>query len=480
MFRAHFVKGLAAFGVGFVIVLLFALHPSVNAYHTGLSGWIVSSIFLAVVIVGATTKRIYILSALLFLAFAEPEVKITNSLQFNIVSDGLLIGAGATWLLDKPRLATSSIPILAGIGGMAVMTIVFPAAIGSVEWIHIHDVLMFGKYGLVAVLAFSLINQRFWWIAGALASGSLAVAVVSIAQAFHMPWFDRWMYEVYFASRNIPAEEVVRLSEGYFRSFGVAGPVGSALLLIMSLGMWFVLVVRSRTKAQVAMSSLGMNVILLAMYLTGSRLGIVVAVPVMALGVVWWQGAGSQRRQAWGYSVAAVFVFLVALGSIALNDSFRQAAATSTTRYVTTIPNLLRGTPDPSIAQRLAEFAGVDLRSLVMTGERDTGSTSEYVVLLKRYGLAGFLLAWQIWLMITVRAARAATRAESARERNAGMLALVVGITLIIGAIGAGSFFDPTRMTVLLILVGLTPALGPNTVSLPVRSRTERVRELAT
>lgn len=479
LFRVHIVKGLAAFGVGLVVVLLFALHPSVNAYHAGFAGWFVSAIFLASIVAGAMAKRIYVLAGLLFLAFVEPEVKITNTLQFIIVSDGLLIGAGTTWLLDKPRLAISSIPILAAIGGMAAMTIVFPAIIGSIGWIHIHDALMFVKYGLVVALAFSLGSQRFWWIVGALAAGSLVVGAVSVVQAFHMPWFDRWMYEAYFASKNISAEEVARLSESYFRSYGVAGPIGSALLIVMSLGAWFVLVIRSGSTARVFMASLGMSVVLVAMYLTGSRLGIVIAAPVLTLGVIWWKGSGPQLQQVRVFSVAVALVLLLAVGSAALNDSFRQTAATSTTRFVTTVPNLLRGTPDPSVAQRLAEFAGVDLRNLELTGERNTGRTSEYVVLLERYGLAGFLLAWQIWLMITVRATRAVTRATSANERSVGMLALVVGITLIVGAIGTGSFFDPTRMTVLLVLVGLTPALSPYAVSLPVALRAEPVRATA-
>ncbi|MCZ6539926.1 MAG: hypothetical protein O6922_08905, partial [Chloroflexi bacterium] len=413
-------------------------------------------------------------------AFVEPEVTITKSLDFNIVSNGLLIGAGTTWVLDRPRVALSSLPILGAIAGLAVMTIIFPAVLGSVGWIHIHDALMFGKYGLIAILAFSLGRHSFWWIAGALAAGSLVVAAVAIAQAFHMPWFDPWMYKTYFASRHIPADEVVSLSENYARSYGVAGPIGTALLLVMSLGAWIVMVVRSDTANRVVMSSLGMSLVLVAMYLTGSRLGVVVFVPIMALGFVWWRGAGSPRLQAWGFSVTAAFVLLAALGSVALNDSFRQTAASSTARFVTTIPNLLRGTPDPSFAERIADFAELDLRYLDLTAERNTGRTSEYLVLLRRYGLAGFLLAWQIWVMITVRAARAATRATSTNARSGGFLALAVVLTLIIGAMGGNAFFDPTRMTVLLVLAGLTPALRPVAASVPVRLAVDdRVRELA-
>ena len=91
------MSGLAALCVGLVIVLLFANHPSVTPYHTGFAGWVVAGVFLVSVFLGAVSSRLYVLAALLFLAFVEPGVKVTNTLQFGIVSNGLLVGAGTTW-----------------------------------------------------------------------------------------------------------------------------------------------------------------------------------------------------------------------------------------------------------------------------------------------------------------------------------------------------------------------------------------------
>ena len=58
------------------------------------------------------------------------------------------------------------------------------------------------------------------------------------------------------------------------------------------------------------------------------------------------------------------------------------------------------------------------------------------------------------------RAIRAANNGQTMRDRSMGILSMVVAITLIVGGIGSGALLDPRRMTVLLIVVGLTPVLS--------------------
>jgi len=180
-----FEKGLAAFAAGLFIVVGLALNPSINAYHTGFAGLVVSGIFLASVVAGSAGNRIHVLVALLFLAFLEPETKITNSLQFSIVSDGLIVGAGTSWLLEKRGIPKSSLPILGVIGGMFAMTLVFPVIVGKLQWIHIHDALMFVKYGIVATLAFSVTSRDLKSVVIVLAISSSIVAGVAFVQAFN-------------------------------------------------------------------------------------------------------------------------------------------------------------------------------------------------------------------------------------------------------------------------------------------------------
>jgi hypothetical protein len=121
---------------------------------------------------------------------------------------------------------------------------------------------------------------------------------------------------------------------------------------------------------------------------------------------------------------------------------------------------LLRGQPDPSFRDRIDEYAQLDLGSFRLTGARDTEWTSEYVVLIYRFGLAGFLLVWQIWIMLLVRSVRASSRAISESDRLLGIVAVVAVLSVVIAAIGTHSILDPSRMTLVLIAVGLTPALG--------------------
>lgn len=471
MSTVHFVKGLAAFGVGLVIVLLFALHPSVNAYHTGFAGWLVSTIFLASVVFGARAERIYTLSALIILSFVEPDVRITNSLQFDIVSNGLLIGAGTAWLLDRPRLAASSMPILAAIAGMATLALVIPAIFRSVEWIDIHDALMIGKYAVIVALAFATKSSEKMWlvIAGSIAIASALVAVFTILQTFHIPAINTWIFSTFLSTRNLSDADLAHLITSYLRAYGVVGPTGSATLLALSIGAWFVLLMKANSFWRVVAVSAGMSSVLIAVYMTGSRLGILVIVPVIVMGISWLNTGKIKRPFVCTSLSVFVFALLLVIVLAFANASFGDTVNTSKGRFTSTVPNLLRGQPDESVRDRIDEYAQLDLMGLRYTDARSAPWSSEYFVLLDRFGLAGFLLAWLFWMLLFVRSARASVSAMSESDRLLGFVALAVVLATVASAVGTHAILEPSRMTVVLIAIGLTPALR---AMVPTRSST--------
>ena len=456
------MKGLAAFGVGLVIVLLFALHPSVNAYHTGFAGFLVSAIFLASAVIGAISKRLYVLVAIVFFVFVEPEVTITNTLQFNIASNGLLIGAGTAWLLGMQRIEKSSLQLLTAIAGMTLMVLLLPVVAGTFSWIHVHDALMFGKFGLVVILAAGVRTETNAWlvVAGSIAIGSFLVASFIILQTFHIPAVSHWMFTNYLAARSFTELELPQLTSTYLRAYGVAGPVDSAALLTTSFGAWTVLLVKSRTVRMSAIVATGTGFVLIALYLTGSRLGIAIAVPLLIMGYFWIKLARNDRPLLRTVTVTlALTVLLVTVLTVA-NDSFGNTIRNTNARVVNAVPNLVRGQPDPSFEDRINEYAQLDLGSFKLTGVRDTEWTSEYVVLIYRFGLAGFLLVWLIWAVLLLRGIRASSRAVSEPDRLLGIVASVAVLSTVVAAIGTHSFLDPSRMTLVLIAVGLTPVLS--------------------
>jgi hypothetical protein len=403
-----------------------------------------------------------VLVALLFLVFVEPEVTVTNTLRFDIVSNGLLIGAGTAWLLDRRRIAESSLPILAAIAGVGLMAVLLPAVAGTLGWIHIHDALMFGKFGLVVILAISIRPEaKMWWIvAGSIAVGSFLVATFIIVQSFHIPPISAWMFSTYLSARGFTDAELPQLVNTYSRAYGVAGPINSAALLAMRLGAWFVLLIKSSSARNSLVLAAGLSFVLIAVYLTGSRLGIAIAVPILLMGVVWVKAARRDRPLVRTVAATMTFAVLVVIGITLTNYSFGETIRSTNARVTSTIPNLLRGQPDPSFRDRIDEYAQLDLGSFRLTGARDTEWTSEYVVLIYRFGLAGFLLVWQIWIMLLVRSVRASSRAISESDRLLGIVAVVAVLSVVIAAIGTHSILDPSRMTLVLIAVGLTPALG--------------------
>lgn len=462
LMRESFMKGLVPFGAGLVIVLLFVHHPSVNAYHAGLAGWLVSAIFLASVVVGARTGRIYILSALIILSFVEPGVKITNSLHFDIVSNGLLIGAGTAWLLGRPRIAASSMPILAAIAGIATLTLVVPAIFRSVEWIDIHDALMFGKYALIVVLAFATKSSGKMWlvIAGSIALGSALVAVFAILQTFHIPVINTWIFSTYLPTRDLPDAELAHLTTSYLRAYGVGGPTGSAMLLAMSIGAWLVLLMKADSFWRVVAVSAGMSSVLIAVFLMSSRLGVLVVVPVLLMGISWINAGKRNRPLMWTSSSTFVFMLLLVVGLAFANASFGDTVKNSKERFTSTIPNLLRGQPDESVRDRIDEYAQLDLMGLRYTGVRGAPWSNEYFVLLDRFGLAGLLLVWLFWLMLLARSLRATVDAMTESDRLLGFVALTVVLSTIMAAVGNPTILEPGRMTVVLVTIGVVPALG--------------------
>ncbi|MCH7971509.1 MAG: hypothetical protein IH960_10800 [Chloroflexi bacterium] len=459
LLKAHSPTGVAASGVGLVIVLLFALHPSVNAYHTGFAGLLVSAIFLIAVVAGASTKRIYVLAALLFLAFAEPGVRITNSLQFGIVSDGLLIGAGTTLLMRRQRIPVASFPILAILALIATMTIAAPLTIGAIGWIHVHDALIFVKYGLITVVAFTALETRAGWKIpiAAIAMGSAIAAIFSVVQAFHIPQVNRWIFETYFAASQFSSDDIVEITSHYFRSIGVAGPIGTATLLALSIGSWLILLATTISPVAIRIYAFGLLTVLLAIFLTGSRLGMLSATIVIVIGVTWWISTSPGRRILRPtLSVAAVFAVMFIL-IVATNQSFGRTVGVSTARVTLTLPNLIRGYPDPSFSARLFEYREIDQSHFGFGVERDTEMTNEYLILLRRFGPAGFLAAWLAWGLFIARTARPAFSGPH-RGRILGAATLLSVTAAIVSAVGIHTILDPSRMTIILGLVGIAGA----------------------
>jgi len=114
------VKWSTAFLTGLFAVVLIGHHPSIHAYHTGLGGLAVSILFLVAVVGGSAAKRFQVLVALLVLAFLEPEIRIARTLQFDVVSDGLIIGVGLAWLLQDRSFPRTALPVLFVMGGVCV------------------------------------------------------------------------------------------------------------------------------------------------------------------------------------------------------------------------------------------------------------------------------------------------------------------------------------------------------------------------
>ncbi len=453
--------GIIAGIVGLAVVLSFALHPSVTAYHTGLAGYLVAAIFVAAAAAGAMAPRLRVLAIVLLLAFVEPETTITNTLKFNIASNGLLIGVGVAWVFDPPHVERSNIGLLSTLAAFGLLVVALPVAFGARGWIHIHDALMIGKYVMVVILAVSLpVNRQTWRsISTALVVGSFTAAAFTVLMAFRIPVFNTWVFATYFASHGLTDADITRLALEYTRAFGVAGAVGTGALLSLSIGAWFALLIEYRKAERSFAIFAGLLVVMFAIFLTGSRLGMLASLSGVALAVVWWFRMGRPGFLFGALGRVALVVGILTAIALAASPSLRQVASTSDTRVVQTIPNLIKGTPDPSFAQRLSEYKGVEINPLGNPAGRDTQWTGEPLVLLTRFGIPGLLLVWQIWLMLFARANRAADSSPSMSGRLFGLAASIGVLAAVVVGLGTKSILEPSQMVPVIALAALAPAV---------------------
>jgi hypothetical protein len=177
-----------------------------------------------------------------------------------------------------------------------------------------------------------------------------------VLQAFHIPQFDHWVFGTYFSAQfngdALTMDEVTRTSGNYFRASGVAGPIGTATLLALSVGSWLMLLTTAKYPFASRLLMVGLLAVLLAVFLTGSRLGMLSAGGVLINGGAWWLNSSSSRRLMGNVlPVVAVFVALT-ISATTVNDSFGKTASVSTYRVADTVPKLLRGEPDASLQWR--------------------------------------------------------------------------------------------------------------------------------
>ena len=452
-----FVGGIA----GVAIVLMFALHPGVHLYHVGFAGYLVASVFVIATISGAAIPRAWTLSAVIVLAFVEPDTFITNSLRFNVASNGILVGAAINWIINRPRVDRRDIYLLLPIATLSLMALTLPFVFGSSGWIHVHDSMMFAKYGLIMILAFSVRSDRHRWRAVAIpvVIGSGLAAMYTLVQAFHIPAINHWTFTTYFASRNWTDIEINHFAQEYYRVWGVDKPVATAALLSLSVGAWCALLFACRGKlANVALAS-GLAIVLTAIFLTGSRMGMLTALLGLGLVAVWWLKLGKPpvRMNVVGISVLACASLLWV--SAAISPDFNRTFQTSTDRILTTIPGLINRTPDPSIAERLEEYDTLEFSYFGDPTNRNNGSISEYVAFLRRFGMVGLMVVMSLWLILINRVARAAAFAADPRDRLIGMMSSIAVMSAFLSGIGVQSLLSPPTIAVVFSVAGVAAVI---------------------
>jgi hypothetical protein len=105
------------------------------------------------------------------------------------------------------------------------------------------------------------------------------------------------------------------------------------------------------------------------------------------------------------------------------------------------------------------EYEELDKSRFGLGATHETDLTSEYLVFVLRFGIAGFLLVWLIWGLFISKTAHSILGKTDSTDRTLGTAAFLTMMAAIISAIGILTILAPPMMTIILVMVGITGRL---------------------
>lgn len=438
----------------FAIVMLFVQHPSVHPHHAGAAAILIAVIFVTSAVVGARVPTKIAVSAVALLAFTEPGILVTRSLSFDVVANGLLIGATVS-AFRSLRMATGSRNIVMVFIAFSAIVTVLPLLASGHGWIHTHDAVMFLKYSALAALSLIIHKDRdiFHWIMPAVVIGASAAALLTVIQALRIGSLNQLIFSTYLSNLRLSPVDINHFATTYTRAWGVIGPVETAVLLSISVGAFIGVIIRLRSQGSVWVPTAALTFVLAAIFLTGSRLGMAAA-GTSLLVAMYVSAATKTTFPNWkrmSVAVIAVIAVLTVVGS--MNEALSGTASTSISRVARTPSAIFGDGPDASLQHRLPQYSQIVVVPLGDPTDRDTDKIGEFSRIAMRFGFIGLFGVWWFWTAMIKRSFHRIRYSRVDSGKIAGAAALISITAALITSLGASVLFSPAIMTVLIVLV---------------------------
>ncbi len=422
------------------VIALFVAHPAVNSYHTGFAAAIVIAVFIAATFAGSIVRPRHLVAVLFVLAFIEPHVQITRSLSFQIVFNGLLLGASLRLIIDRYRPGVIEALVMLPLVALAVLVSAGPVindATNGAVWFGAYQGLLLLRFPVLLALGILAARDGFnlAWLAASLVVAGAFLSVMGLAEIVDNDAYKRVQVIVYQMDELKDYRRLRGTAQAI--KFGHAITItlaGSAIALLPGIPL------RVRLFA-IAIFPLTMLIILG----TGSRLAMVVTVVMF---VVFMASVRRWRLRRLSVKEWALLMAAVACTSVlaSASEPAGQTFDMSLKRTVGIKAN------DESMRGRLSEYTAVAVASTFGDPGTTEGRSSEVLSVLARLGIVGVVFI--VWVFTTLGAV-----AWRRRDHAPALILILAGSAVALH--GTPVIFSSFSLPILALVAGVTIAYSP-------------------
>ncbi len=351
---------------------------------------LVVAVFVASVLIAVLAPFDWMLGLILIGSIVVPLSEVTATGAYNVVTTGLLFGALFRIRPNQLRLNRNHAKLFTALLVLGLYYNAIPLLFDDGSGFHprlwFFNFSTFLKYIFIGLLV-TQSRMSLGWVLAVLNWFALVYAAFVLLEAFHIPAVNLGMKMFTFFGQR-PHEFVELYALDYFRAAGLAfdpnhAGIRLALLLVIAL----------HQHRQFRLNTILIPMILVAVFLTGSRAGAGLAVVALLVWLVYnYRSFSYQWRRLAMYLAAASFVLLIGL----FNPSFSKVAHVATNRYEAVFTSDGYQV-DKALSFRSKEILNIDLTPFGDRTDDLKEIHSQAARTMRFYGVFGVLFSVVFW-----------------------------------------------------------------------------------
>ncbi len=391
------VDWLKAFGLptaaASAIVGAMILAPATNIELPGFGIVVAAGVFIISTIAGANLRSDRVLLLILAALFIEPSIPVTRSLDFQLITNGLVLGGLLTLRRQDftKRIVLLAAPVVLFALYAGAMPIVVSAPRTQI-WFGIYESLMLFRIPVIIIVAW----RSNWYGLTQLKTASIALvlalvlAVAGLVESLHIDGYTVWFNDYYLAHQPVDTASLT----SYYRIRGTAQPIIFGTSLVMLAIYAFPVLVNHAGDRMKMLTWFSIPLVGAAILGTSSRLAL--AALAISIVVIWARSERFRFPELRYIAAAAASLMLLVCIYVADSD-VRSVYAVTHARTVHFSPT------DPSLQHRIDEYGSPTPTSVFGNWETETTGaniTSELMRTTDRFGAIGTVIYLSVLLSL--------------------------------------------------------------------------------